>query len=279
MRNKIFFATLLLIALTTVRDYAVKANELNIYKINLDKLNDNIVIKEGTTFEAKLNKIISSKKLDKVNKITFKIPINEKESLIANGLISKSKKGGRFSSHSELQFITNDIYLNNGHKVYFPARSPSIQAVYPPHVNSKALNLARLITYLSLSASPFTLGTSLGASFLLNGILSANKNGMQDFFWGGFSGSGLGILESLFRKQPEITLEPGVNIPFVLTDDLKISKGIEKEKVTYIYINTEQATHKIKQLLEWGDLTGALEYAYKAGQEEIYRELIKKIAS
>lgn len=189
-----------------------------------------------------------------------------------------STKPGRFSRKSSLKFLTNKLVLDDGQEVFVNAESPLFEAVHPPHADINSLLLARTITNLSLASSPATLGTSLGISFLVSGLLSAYQNGIKDFFWGGINGSGLSFLENMFRKQPDIFLEKGAIIPFILKEDLKVSKGIQKEKTEFLNVSKEQAKNEIEKLLKWGNLAGAVEYAHKAGQVEIYNELMKKIS-
>ena len=259
-------------------EFKTEETKLNIYNINTLLLNEFNVIKKGTALDVDLlNEVFTGK--DKNNSpIDFQIN-NENLNLKASGFITMLREGERFSRFSSLELSTNKLFLDDGQEVHFSASSLPLQGIHPPHADDSYLGLARIITNLSLASSPATLGISLGASFLANGLLSAHKNGISDFFWGGFNGSGLSFIERLFRKQPEIYLANGTSIPFVLTEDLKISRGIKKDKIKYLNISKEEALSKIQDLLERGDLTGALELSIKTGQKDLYDELIKKISS
>jgi len=74
-------------------------------------------------------------------------------------------------------------------------------------------------------------------------------------------------------------LPAGTSIPFTLKEDLRVSEGIRKEHIDPLNIPQEEAISKIQKLLEWGDLSGALEMSIKTGQKEIYDEIIRKILS
>ena len=177
-----------------------------------------------------------------------------------------------------LQISANKIILEDGQEVYISAISPEINAAHPPHANTGSLAFARTISSFSIAASPATFGASLGVGFLIGGLLSVCQNGIKDFIWGGFDGAGLSFVEGMLRKQPDVYLSKGTQLPFVLTQDMKISMGIEKEKINEENISKEEAKNKISQLLEWGDLTGALEYSIKTNQKEIYDELMNRIS-
>ena len=251
--------------------------EIDIYKIDISSVENFDIIKKGTNINAILENNLSSQSNSVNDSISLQIPNESGEYISANGLISMSSEGKRFSKYSTLQLSTNKAYLNDGREVYLSSTSPILQGIHPPHINSSTLALANTITSLSLATSPATLGTSLGISFLINGLLSARQNGISDFIWGGFSGSGLSFVEKMIRKQPDIYLPSGTEITFTLNDDCKISKGIKKEKIETLTLSNEDAAKKIQQLIQWGDLSGALELSVKTGQKETYKELLNKI--
>ncbi|MBI2995137.1 MAG: hypothetical protein HYY52_00295 [Candidatus Melainabacteria bacterium] len=220
---------------------------LDIYKINLDSLDKfNLIKKEEIIDLVLLNDVFT--------------------------------EGKRFAMSSNLQLTTNKLYLKDGQEILISATSPVITSIHPPHANNNSSGIARALLGLSVASTPLTFGTSIGISFLISGLLSAYQNGISDFIWGGLNGGGFSFVEHIFRKQPDIFLTSGTKIPFVLNEDIKISKGIEKENIEYIDIGKEEAIKKINKLLEWGDLTGALELSVKTGQTEIYNEIIKKIS-
>lgn len=251
--------------------------KLNVYRINPKLLNEFDVIKKGTTVDLVLHESISTEQ-DKINKqVHFQFP-NNVENATLDGIISMSTSPRRLSKNSTLSISTSKLYLSDGSEIYFPASSPVYTSVHPPHVSSNALDLARTVTTLSLAASPATFGASLGISFLVNGLLSAKQNGLSDFVWGGLNGIGLSNTENILRKQPETFLPEGEIIPFTITDDIKINKGIKKEETSPINISSKDALKKIEQLIKWGDLAGALEYSLRTNQKEKYDEILKKLS-
>lgn len=252
--------------------------ELSIYEVDLSQLEDYKKIEKDSTLGFVLLNDVSTKKNEKEEIVNFKIFNNETINGEASGFLSTITPPARFSMTCSLQLTANKFYLEDGQEINFSANSPSFTAVHPPHADSGALTLARTITNLAIGTSPATFGISLGVSFLVNGLLSAKQNGIGDFFWGGLDGTGLSFLENLFRKQPHLFLEEGTFIPFTLKEDLKISKGIQKEKTEHLNIAEEEALTKIKNLLEWGDLSGAIEYAFKTRQHEIYNKLLEIIS-
>ncbi len=262
----------------------VQANDnllpkIDIYKIDINSVENFDIIKKGTNLNAVLESDISSQNNSINNSINLQIPNENNESIYANGLISMSSEGKRFSGYSTLQLSTNKAYLNDGTEIYLSSTSPVFKGINPPHVNSSSLALANTIASLSIITSPATFGASLGISFLINGLLSARQNGISDFIWGGFSGSGLSFVEQMLRKQPNIYLPSGTEITFTLNDDCKISKGFKKEKIEILTVSNEDAAKKIQQLIQWGDLSGALEYSIKTNQKETYDEIMRKISS
>lgn len=252
-------------------------NSLDVYKINLDQTDSYRVIKKGTILDLVLLNDISTAEKKNKNLIDFRFL--GKDNLKAGGTVTMLTNGKRFSKHSSIGFSVNKLFLDDGQRINFSANSPLFQGSHPPHVVNSALGLARAVTNLSIASSPATFGASLGIGFLVSGLLSAYQNGISDFVWGGLDGTGLTFLEKIFRKQPELYLSGGTFVPFVLNQDLKISNGIKMEKPESVNLSNEEAMIKIKKLLEWGDLTGALELSAKTGQEEIYNEVIKKISS
>ncbi|GEM_PF-2172263 len=252
--------------------------EFIIYEVNTKSLEKSDVYKKGTDFELVLLDDINTKSNENGNIVNFYL-LNEKEKpLKATGYISKQSSPMRLSMLASVELATNKIYLENGDSLNFPAVSHELSAVHPSHADTRLLGLGRLITGLSVASSPFTLGTSLGVSFLVSGLLSAHKNGISDFFWGGLDGVGLSSVENLLRKQPDVYLTKGTTIPFTLNEDLKINKGIQKQKNEIINIANEEATAKIQELINSGDITGALEMSYKTNQLEKYNEILSKIS-
>ena len=252
---------------------------LNIYIVNPELLETYDVIKKGTSFTVLLSDDFLGRNKNQSEDIHFKSYSDDSSPFDIECSLSKLSKGGRFSNSGSVQFSTNKLDLNDGREVYFSANSPLFNEVHPSHASGNSIGLARFITGLSLTASPVTLGASLGAGFLIGGLFSAYKNGPGDFLWGGLDGSGLSFVERIFRKQPDVFLPAGSPVPFILSEDLKISQGIQKEKTEKIYLSNEEALKKIEQLLKWGDLAGALEMSIKTGQKEKYEELMKKISS
>ena len=277
--NYIFISFVLFLKLVN----PVIANEnnltlpLDIYEINLPQLEEYETIQKGTTLNFILKDDVSTLDNKTNSSVNLELEDNENDKLKATGSITKSTNGRRFSTPSTLQFSTNKLLLENGQEVYTSATSPLFSGAYPPHAGTSSNGLARSIAAVSLGASPVTFGASLGINFLVSGLLSACQNGISDFIWGGLNGSGLSLIERLFRKQPETYLDKGTNVPFILSEDLKISKGIHKEKIENAVVTKTEAADKIKKLIEWGDLSGALEYSAKSGQSETYNELMKKI--
>lgn len=246
--------------------------DVDVYKINLQKLDNYYVIEKGNVLGLSLLDYVSTDSVKPGSKVDF-----NSDELKASGIIARSSTGGRFSMSGILQISANKIILEDGQEIYISAISPHINAVHPPHANTNTFALARAIASLSIAASPITFGASLGIGFLVDGLLSAYKNGIKDFFWGGFNGAGLSFVEDMLRKQPDVYLSKGSYLPFVLINDVEIPSWIQKEKINKETVSKEDAMVKIKQLLEWGDLTGALEYSIKTNQKDVYDELIHEI--
>lgn len=278
MKTILIFLVILFINIT-----ATKAEETNplptldIYNIDLSLLNTFDRVEKGTDLNLILLNNISSKEKENKEPLYFTLNNGDK-SLHTTGFISMSSRGKRLSKSGTLELSTDKLFLDDGREINLSASSPSFKGAHPPHANSNSLGLARAITSLAFTSSPATFGASLGISFLVNGILSAHRNGISDFVWGGLDGSGLSFVENILRKQPDIYFERGTVIPFTLNEDLKISKGIQKEKFELVNISKDEAINKIQQFLNWGDLTGAIELSAKTGQEEIYNELLDKIS-
>ena len=199
-------------------------NKVNVYKVDLSRINEYEVIKKGTPLDLVLLNDLFTKENKNGAAVDFKVLNDNNESLNAGGIITNSTRGKRFARHSLLKLSANKLNLPDGQEVYFSAYSPAFQGVHPPHLRSGTFELARAITSLSIASSPATFGISLGASFFINGLLSAYQNGISDFFWGGLDGTGFSFLENTFRKQPDIYLGSGTMVPFVLSEDLKINK-------------------------------------------------------
>jgi hypothetical protein len=252
--------------------------EFNVYKANIKHAGNFDVYKKGADFELVLLNDINTKSSQNGNSVDFYLIHGNEKPLKATGYISKQSSPMRSSIPASVEFATNKIYLENGDSVNFPAVSHQLSAIHPPHADTRFLGLTRLITGLSVASSPFTVGTSLGVSFLVSGLLSARRNGISDFFWGGLDGIGLSPVENLLRKQPNVYLARGTSIPFTLKEDLKINKGIEKQKNETINVGNEEALVKIQELIDRGDLTGALEMSYKTNQSEKYNEILKKLS-
>ena len=266
------------IFILTATNTVYASQEFNVYEVNTKSLGKSDVYKKGTDFELVLLDDINTKSNENGNIVNFYL-LNEKEKpLKATGYISKQSSPMRLSMLASVELATNKIYLENGDSVNFPAVSHELSAVHPSHADTRFLGLARFITGLSVASSPFTVGTSLGVSFLVNGLLSAHKNGISDFFWGGLDGVGLSSVENLLRRQPDVYLTRGTTIPFTLNEDLKINRGIQKQKNEIINIANEEATAKIQELIDRGDITGALEMSYKTNQLEKYNAILSKIS-
>ncbi len=278
-KYKFVYLLLLLLCCQTFLTYKVFAQteNLEIYRIKPSLLNDYYILKKGTSLNLVLLNNVSTKDMLTNNQINFDVPNADSLNIMAEGNIVKLSQGRRLSMLGSIGLSASKIVLEDGQELNISASSPLFTQQHPPHAYSSSLALARTITSLSLAASPATLGASLGVSFLVNGLLSACKNGPSDFFWGGFNGIGLSFIEDILRKQPDVYLDKGITVPFVLREDLKISKGINKEKVEPLNITQEEAAHRIQNLIKWGDLTGALELSLKTNQMEIYNKLIKKI--
>ncbi len=253
--------------------------DLDVYRIQPSLLNDFDVIKKDTSLNVILQNNIYSDGSKNNDKVFFKIADENKSSLNITGSVSKISRSGRVFQQGVLELSTDKLYLDDGREISISASSPHFQAAHPPHVSSNLGGVARAVTSLSSVSGPATLGIGYGAGFIANGLLSAYQNGIGDFVWGGFDGIGLSFIERIFRKQPELSLGAGSSFPLVLNDDLKISKGIHKEKIEMELINEEEALKKIEKLLQWGDLTGALELSIKTGQKEKYEEIMRKISS
>ena len=268
----------LLFGLNNVLAYE-DTGELNVYKIVPSLLDSYEVIEKGTTFNLVLLNDVYTKENKQNNEVAFEAPVKDGSGFKIKGLITMLSQGNRFSKSSSVGFSTSKLYLNDGQEINLSAYSPVFIGVHPPHANTGSIGLARMITSLAITGSPLTFGASLGIGFLASGLLSAHQNGFHDFFWGGLDGTGISFIEKIFRKQPELSLTSETLIPFTLSDDLKISKGIQKEKQERINLSNDEALQKIEQLLKWGDLAGALELSIKTGQKEKYKEIMKKISS
>ncbi len=255
------------------------SDDLNIYQIDPFFLEKYDIIKKGTQFDTLINADISTNTNKNTEALNFTVPALNDSQLTGHGLITMIKEGSRFSRSSELELAVNMLVLPDGQEVNISSSSFTYSSIHAPHASSEVTNLARTVSNIALASSPFTFGAGLGASFLINGALSAKQNGVGDFIWGGLSGSGFSFVENILRKQPNVSLESGTTIPMVLTEDLKISKAINKEPLEKIQVNKEEAISRIEKLIQWGDLTGALEYSIKTGQKDVYEELISKISS
>lgn len=278
--NKFIYLLVLLLVFSFIPNHLdCKAEEISIYHINPFSLEKYDTVKKGTVFDASIKHSISTNGNQNTEKIDFSVPAFEDSELNGNGIVTMCNSGKRLSKHSTLELALNMLTLPDGQEVNISSSSLTYSSLNPPHVSSKAASIARTVSTLALASSPATLGIGLGASFLINGLLSAKENGTGDFVWGGLSGTGLPIVEQLLRKQPDVRLEEGTIVPMVLTEDLKVSKGIKKENMEEVQTSKEEAIAKIERLIKWGDLTGALEYSIKSGQKEAYDELISKISS
>lgn len=261
---------------------SANANEiadLNIYRIQPDLLETYDVIKKGTTINVTLQSNVFSNKSEQGTNVLFNVVDDNEPNLRVTGSVSKIVESGRASMAGVLEFLTDKLYLSDGRVVPLSASSPNFKSSYPPHANSNLAGTAKAITTLTAASGPVTLGIGYGAGFLASGLLSAHQNGIKDFFWGGFDGIGFSFVEKVFRKQPELTIGKGSQIPLTLNKDLKISKGVHKEKLEIKPLHEDEAIKKIDKLLEWGDLTGALELSIKTGHREKYEEIMKKISS
>ena len=275
-----FLAILLFLQFTSdisAKPYSEKDTSLNIYHIDLSSINKFDVIQKGTPLELLLLNDISTNKKNDGAKINLKS--TGEEGIKATATLTRSNPGKRFSRLSSIELATDKLFLENGQEIPFFSKSPEYSIINPPHTSSQTLGLAQTITNLSLASSPLTFGAGLGVSFLVNGILSAHQNGLGDFIWGGLNGTGLSIVEKLFRRQPDLHLPSGTIIPFTLSEDLKINQGVYKEKNEIVNISNDEALKRIQDLIKWGDLSGALELSVKTGQKEIYEEILKKISS
>lgn len=275
-----FFLLILFLAfyLSHILNVNAKTDEeITIYKINPLQLNNYNTLKEGTILDlVLLNDVhINNENLNK--EVSFYIPNNDSLNISATGTITRLTPGKRLSMFSSIELSTNKLILDNGQEINFSATSPLLTERHPPHVYSNSAALAQTISNLSLSFSPATFGTSLGISFLINGLLSAKNNGISDFIWGGLNGTGLSFVEDLLRKQLDISLASGTLIPFTLREDLKISNGIQKEKIEPLNLTKNEALSRIQNLIKWGDLTGALELSLQTNQTETYNELKEKL--
>lgn len=281
---EILFYNLILVISTFCCNYfcsfvsAEEINNLNIYHINLDLLNNYDTLEKGSNINLLLLEDIDLRNLKEGDKVNLKLDTSNGSNFTVSGFIVKSAPGSRLSMLSSLELSTSKLITDDGQEINLSATSPNFASIHPPHANSDTLSLARTITNISLPLSPLTFGTSLGASFLVNGLLSAKQNGISDFYWGGLSGTGFSFAENLFRKQPDLFLSKGSSIPFILREDLRISKGIFKETTEQKYIK-EEALEKINNLLKWGDLSGALELSIQAGLKDTTSEILGKISS
>ncbi|OGI08905.1 MAG: hypothetical protein A3I68_03445 [Candidatus Melainabacteria bacterium RIFCSPLOWO2_02_FULL_35_15] len=274
-----FFFILFSLNIVSACDSEENIWDLDIYKVDPSLLDSYEVIEKGTTFNLVLKNNIYTGDYKKDNDVLFDAPAEYGKEFKVSGSITMLSPGSRFSKPSSVGFLANKLYLDDGQEINLSAYSPVFTGVHPPHANTDSIGLARAITSLSIAGSPVTFGASLGISFLASGLLSAYQNGFHDFFWGGLDGTGLSFIERIFRKQPELSLNSGSLIPFTLSEDLKISKGIRVEKLEKINLSNEEALKKIEQLLKWGDLAGALELSIKTGQKEKYEEIMRKISS
>lgn len=251
--------------------------EVNIYKVDPLLLDNYNVLKKGTVLDLILLNDIQTNHKNINNEVSFYIPNNDSLNISATGTITRLTPGKRLSMFSSIELSTNKLILDNGQEVNFSSTSPLLTEKHPPHAYSNSAALAQTISRLSLSFSPATFGASLGISFLINGFLSARGNGISDFVWGGLNGTGLSFIEDLLRKQPDISLASGTLIPFTLREDLKISNGIKKEQIEPLKLTNNESISRIKDLIKWGDLTGALELSLQTNQTEIYNELKRKL--
>ncbi len=271
----------ILFGLSSALAYGGEENawNLNIYKVDPSLLDSYEIIEKGTAFNLVLQNDIYTGDYKGNNDVLFEAPIDDGSTFKIGGSVTMLSQGGRFSKLSSVEFSANKFYLDDGQEINLSAYSPLFIGVHPPHANTSSIGLARTITGLAIAGGPITFGASIGISFLASGLLSAYQNGIHDFFWGGLDGTGLSFIERIFRKQPELSLDSGSLIPFTLSEDLKISKGIQKEKLEKINLSNEEVLKKIEQLLKWGDLAGALELSIKTGHKEKYEEIMKKISS
>lgn len=277
LRATLYFILFLFIFVSASADAKNTQTFPLVYRIDLNKVSKSDVLKAGTVLNAVLLEDVGAGSNENQS-VNFYLPVNEGEGIRIIGIISKSNNGGRFSKYSKLKFSTDELYLNDGRNIKIHAVSPDYSAVHPPHLSSNVAGIANVVTTLTVGASPLTLGASLGAGFLVNGLLSARQNGISDFVWGGLSGSRLSFVERLFRKQPDVYLAKGEYVPFLLEEDLKISNGIQCEKIKTENVDDNYSIYKIQELLEWGDLAGALEYSIRTGQVEIYEKLLQKVS-
>ncbi len=281
MKNdfKIHLALISLMLVCQIYTYAFAQTnsnpDLDIYTIDLNSLNKFDEIKAGEIFNLQLLDNVSTLNNDQ-KQLQFK---SIDENVNAFGFINSTTQAKRFSMFGSLGFSTEKLVLDDGQEIDLSSSSPALIGIHPPHANTNELNIVKYINSLALASSPLTLGTSIGIAFLTNGLFSAYQNGLHDFIWGGLSGSGFSCIEKVFRKQPDLFIEKGQIIPFTLKEDLKINKGIKKEKVEYLFLTEEEANKQVKQLLQWGDLSGALELSAKTGQKEQYEEIYKQISS
>ncbi len=269
------FSFLLLLNVSDLSSYA--NSDISLYKVNLAKINNFRTVKAGQKLNLVLQNDISTKNSSLGDTTKLILNNGDGRTFQVDGSITKVAPGGILSMNGNINISASKIYLDNGEEANLEARSFSLTAHHPPHAQNSYSGLARNASRFALGASPATLGGSLAVGFLLNGYQSAKANGPQDFAWGGFSGSGLGILETLFRKQPDINLHSNAEIPFVLTNDLKINQGIKKEKIKSINIDAFSAKEKIAVLEKRGDLTAALELAIQSSQTDEYNRLMDRI--
>ena len=253
--------------------------ELNIYRVEPDLLDSYDVIKKGTSLNLILLNDVFTNGSKENSEVNFEVPVEDEAGFKISGSLTMLSHGGRFSKPSSIGFLANKLYLDNGQEINLSAYSSVFTGIHPPHANISSIGLARTITNLAIAGGPLTFGASFGISFLASGLLSAYQNGFYDFIWGGLDGTGLSYIEAIFRKQPELYIGSESLIPFTLSEDLKINKGIQKERAETINLPSVEALKKIDQLLKWGDLAGALELSIKAGQKEKYQEIMRKISS
>lgn len=251
---------------------------IDVYRVNHDSINSFSTLEKGSKVDVTLEDDISTVSKKVLDPVDFVIFGNDDLTLMAKGFVSVKKEPGRLKKGGLLQLTTSKLYLNDGSEISFPSSSFLLTSAHPPHTNTDTARVARYITLFSTGVSPLTFGTSLGVGFLVSGLLSAFQNGVSDFFWGGLDGSGLSFIEHTFRRQPELYLSKGTQIPFLLNEEVKINNGVYKEAIDYISLPNEEAINKIQTLLKWGDLTGALELSIKTGQGEIYKELIRGLS-
>lgn len=268
-----------LVFIQTVCAAHSREEDLDVYNVNLNKIDSYRIIEKDNVLDLVLENNLSTKTNKSKDNISYLLPLSDGKSLRVYGEVGNVSAGKRFSKNGSIRLTANKLILEDGTEVNLSSVSPTYRAYHSPHASDAGLQLARKITTLALGSSPFTFGTSLGAAFLIGGTLSAKQNGIQDFVWGGFDSSGLSFVEKTLRKQPDLAIQEGANIPFRIIDDIKINEGIKKEKVESINLDESEARERIEQLIKWGDLSGALEISIKTGQEEYYEKIMQEISA